>query len=98
MRVGHPGGSQVQGTEAANSKQTGRASESKKNEKTATRASDDASTSRRDTKAEISARSKEFAQAKAIATETPDVRADKIAEIKRRIAEGKYRVNPDAVA
>lgn len=49
-------------------------------------------------KAEISPKAKEFAQAKAAATEAPDVREDKIAEIKKRLAEGRYKVDVDAVA
>lgn len=49
-------------------------------------------------KPEISQKSREFAQAKGIASAAPDVREEKIAEIKRRVAEGKYQVNDDAVA
>lgn len=49
-------------------------------------------------KPEISQRSREFANAKSVASSAPDVREEKIAEIKKRIAEGKYHVNEDAVA
>ncbi|MDR3605889.1 MAG: flagellar biosynthesis anti-sigma factor FlgM [Oligoflexia bacterium] len=49
-------------------------------------------------KPEISARGREFANAKAIAGSAPDVREEKIAALKRRIAEGSYNVDSDAVA
>ena len=49
-------------------------------------------------KSDISAKSKEYGKAHAVASETPDVRENKIEEIKRRIAEGKYKVDPDKVA
>lgn len=51
-----------------------------------------------DVKMNISSEAKEFARAKQIASEAPDVREAKIAELKRRIAEGKYKVEAEAVA
>ena len=48
--------------------------------------------------AEISARGKEMAKAAAIASATPDVREDRISEIKKRIAAGEYNVDSDAIA
>jgi negative regulator of flagellin synthesis FlgM len=51
-----------------------------------------------DAKAEISAKGKEFAKAKAIANNAPDVREEKIAALKKRIAEGHYKVDADAIA
>lgn len=49
-------------------------------------------------KAEISSRAREAAQAHSIAAETPDVREDKVAELKKRIAEGSYKIDSDAIA
>ena len=52
-------------------------------------------------KAEISTRGREVAAAKTAATNAPDVRTDKeekIAELKRRIADSRYKVDADAVA
>ncbi len=49
-------------------------------------------------KADISSKAKEFSKAKEVATGAPDVREQKIAELKKRIEEGKYKVNPEAVA
>lgn len=51
-----------------------------------------------DAKSEISPRAREFAAAKAIASQTPDVREEKVAALKRRIAEGKYQVDAAKVA
>ena len=48
--------------------------------------------------AEISSRGRELAQAKQVASGAPDVREQKIAELKRRIAEGSYNVSPEAVS
>ncbi|MEN9724022.1 MAG: hypothetical protein RJB38_2008 [Pseudomonadota bacterium] len=50
------------------------------------------------TKAEISSKAKDLAKAKEVAGQAPDVREDKIAELKARIAAGKYEVNAQAVA
>ena len=48
--------------------------------------------------AEVSDRAREMATARAAAADAPDVREDKIAELKARIASGKYSVDPHAVA
>jgi negative regulator of flagellin synthesis FlgM len=47
---------------------------------------------------EISGKAKEASKAKAIATQTPDVREDKIAALKARIADGSYKVDSKAIA
>jgi len=49
-------------------------------------------------KTEISTKARDFAKAKAAAGEAPDVREQKIADIKARIASGKYEVNAQAIA
>jgi negative regulator of flagellin synthesis FlgM len=49
-------------------------------------------------KTDISAKAKDFSKAYSVAASTPDVREDKIAEIKKRLAEGTYKVDNDAVA
>jgi negative regulator of flagellin synthesis FlgM len=97
MKVGHTGSNQVQGTDTPATRQTGRgeaAGESKK----AGRIVERPPVSTDDARPEISAKGREFAQAKAVANEAPDVREDKIADIKRRIAEGKYNVSADKIA
>lgn len=47
---------------------------------------------------EFSARSQEMHRAMEAAKAAPDVRADKVAEAKQRIAQGTYTVNADVVA
>ena len=51
-----------------------------------------------DVKAQISEKAKEFAKAKEVATSAPDIREQKIADLKSRIASGKYEVNAQAIA
>lgn len=46
----------------------------------------------------ISTKGREAAKAKEAATDAPDVREEKVAELRRRIAAGKYSVDSDAVA
>jgi negative regulator of flagellin synthesis FlgM len=52
--------------------------------------------------ASFSARSKDLAKdmetAKAVAAQTSDVREEKVAELKRRIAAGKYNLDTNAIA
>lgn len=47
---------------------------------------------------ELSARSQELHRALAAAGAVPDVRADKVADARQRIAQGTYTVNADVVA
>jgi negative regulator of flagellin synthesis FlgM len=47
---------------------------------------------------EISSRGKDFAKAHAVASSASDIRADKIAELKKRIAGGEYKIDSEAVA
>jgi negative regulator of flagellin synthesis FlgM len=49
-------------------------------------------------KTEISTKGKDFSKAKAVAANAPDVREEKIAELKKRIAGGKYEVDANKVA
>lgn len=51
-----------------------------------------------DLKAEISSRAKDAAMAKDIATKAPDVREQKIAQLKKMIAEGRYERDAKDVA
>jgi flagellar biosynthesis anti-sigma factor FlgM len=47
---------------------------------------------------ELSPRSRELHQALEVANAAPDVRADKVADAKARIAQGTYTVNAEVVA
>ena len=49
-------------------------------------------------KAEISDKAREFAKVKSAAAEAPEVREDKVAELKAKIASGNYKVNAQAIA
>lgn len=46
----------------------------------------------------ISSRAREFIKAKELASQAPDIREQRVAELKKKIAEGKYHVDVDAVA
>lgn len=96
MKVNPSGSNPVQGSEVSGAKKTDKAEKSQKAK--STNASAEAAASSGAVKADISARGKEFARAKEVAGAAPDVREEKIAELKRRIAAGKYGVDADAVA
>jgi negative regulator of flagellin synthesis FlgM len=96
MRV-HPGVSQnIQGTQTEGAKKTERSKELERAREAAEAARTHGVMSHPG--AEISSRAKDFAKAHAIASATPDVREDRIAELKRRIASGEYQVDSDKVA
>ncbi len=111
MRVNHPantqsssqGPSQTGGQSSVNdssgSKQSNRTSgahEVKRSDRGASGESEKMTHTSANT--EISAKSKEFAQAKAVASDAPDVREDRVADLKRKIAEGSYVVDNEALA
>ena len=101
MRVNQTNSPAVQGSDAAATSKAGKAAAAKEVKKNARTEGTDGAAAAGNTssaRAEISAKSREFAQAKAIADKTPDVREEKIAELKRRIAAGQYKVDADAVA
>lgn len=49
-------------------------------------------------KADISSQSQDWVQAKKIASETPDIREDRVMELKKQIDAGKYTLNPEKIA
>ena len=49
-------------------------------------------------RAEISDKARDFAKAHAAASAAPDVREDRIAELKKRISAGEYKIDADKVA
>jgi negative regulator of flagellin synthesis FlgM len=95
MRVNQSGNNPVQGAEVSNAAKTERAQKAQ-----AKRGAQQAggAAAAEGAKAQISTKGKEFARAKEVATSAPDVREERIAELKRRIAAGKYQVDANAVA
>lgn len=94
MRVSQTGNNPVQGTDSTNkSEGAARTQRSKKSEGTSkTDSVNEAGSS------QISGKAKDAAKARSMAAAAPEVREEKIAELRRRIAEGKYKVDADAVA
>jgi negative regulator of flagellin synthesis FlgM len=97
MRVSHTGSNPAQGTEVSSTRKGGHV-ESLRSKGGESAAAAGRTEENADAKADISARGREFARVKEAATKAPDVREEKIAELKRRIAAGKYHVDADAVA
>jgi negative regulator of flagellin synthesis FlgM len=99
MKVNQPGSNPVSNSEASSVRHGGKASSPQEAKRTEHSAKGDVEkTSRNGANAEISKKSKEFAQAKSVASNTPDIREDKVADLKRRISEGSYKVDHAAVA
>jgi negative regulator of flagellin synthesis FlgM len=96
MRINPPGSNQVQGSELSRSRQAEQArgkEQAGKAEATSAK-----STIPDSVRTDISGRATETAQAKAAATDAPDVREDKIAALKARIESGTYRIDADRIA
>jgi negative regulator of flagellin synthesis FlgM len=93
MRVTNQPGSPASNAEIQNSKKTERSAQVRKESAGAERAADKGGA-----QASISAKAKDFVQARSIASDAPDIREEKIAELKRRIASGGYKVDADEIA
>jgi negative regulator of flagellin synthesis FlgM len=90
--LSNPAAQDARSSETSRAYSSGRADGARRPERAESTSSESA------IKPDISARAREFSKAKEIATGAPDVREEKIAELKRRIAEGKYSVDGDKVA
>jgi negative regulator of flagellin synthesis FlgM len=95
MRVNQTGNNPVQSTEVSNTRKSDRILQAEKAKKSA---KTEGANSSGDVSAQISTKGKELARAKQLAASAPDVREEKIAELKKRIAAGKYKVDSKAVA
>ena len=95
MRVNQTGTNPTQNREVSGAKKSDRAASTKRADRTDKSGSVDSSA---DVSMNISTRAKEAAKAKEIAASTPDIRAEKIAELKRKIAAGKYNIDENAIA
>lgn len=103
MRVNHTGNNPVQSAETRSAKQTHKKgttqgvhgahhAHSAKHARSTEGAAADG------VKASISSKARDQARAREIASRTPDVREDRIAELKQRIAQGRYHIDADAIA
>ena len=105
MKVNNPTANSVTSGETSGARQSNRSSDAKKTGR-ASSAADAGSSGATDAAArhkssentEISPKSREFAQAKTVAGNTPDVREDRVAELKKRIAEKDYAIDNAAIA
>lgn len=96
MRV-NPGTSpNIQGTQTEGPKKTDAAVKTERAR--ATEKMGKAQESLAPARSEISDKAKEFAKARSVAMSAPDVREERIAELKKRIASGEYSIDSDKVA
>ncbi len=98
MRVSQSGSNSVQGSEISQAGKAKATQGAKKVDHSQNAEKEAKVGSGESVKAEISSRGKEMARAKEVANSAPDIREEKVAELKRRIAAGKYNVSPEAIA
>jgi negative regulator of flagellin synthesis FlgM len=100
MRVSPTSSNQIQGTETSKANQTSQSRGARRPERSESSesSSTESSSARGDVNASISSKARDLASAKAAATSAPDVREERIAELKRKIASGSYHVDADKVA
>ncbi len=107
MKVGHSGSNSIQNSEANSAKRgdravdaqgAKRADRSEKSERSEKTDLPSKVVTSQGATAEISTKSREFSQAKAVATQTPDIREDRVSDLKKRIADGTYHVDEGAIA
>lgn len=97
MRVNQTNSSPIQNSETSKASQSRGARRTERSESAETSGSQSSSSSG-DVSASISSKARELASAKAVANSAPDVREDKIAALKQRIASGAYHVDADKIA
>lgn len=96
MRVNQPGNSSIQNAQTANASKAEKAARPDRSATNDIRGREAPIPG--SVKTEISGRAREAAQAKEVAMSAGDIREQKIAELKKRIAEGTYKVDTKAVA
>lgn|GEM_PF-4367877 len=98
MRVSSSGSSRIQNNEVSSARQTSRAhSTALTSEKFETVNTTSVATSH-GTQTQISTQGKEFSRAKEVASQAPDVREQKVAELRSKIASGQYQTEAGAIA
>ena len=96
MKVGSYGNQAVQSGEAGATKKAERSQDA--SQSAPVKKAQEAAVGEKAAKADISSRAREFSRAKEVAAATPDVREEKVAELKRRIQSGNYSIDANAVA
>jgi negative regulator of flagellin synthesis FlgM len=96
MKVGSYGNQAVQSGEAGATKKTERSNEA--SQSAPVKKAQESAAGSQAAKADISSRAREFSKAKEVAAAAPDVREEKVAELKRKIQSGNYSVDAQAVA
>lgn len=90
------------GNSTANNLQQAQASQDAKKAKeldsAQRRNSDPSAMAKESVKSELSGKAKELARTADLAKSAPDIRAEKIAELRERIAKGEYNVKPEGIA
>ena len=94
MKVNQSGNAPIQGRESSESTRSGRAVSAKG----AREAPSTEQTKETGAKLQISQKGKHAAKANAVATGAPDIREERVADLKNRIANGTYEVDRDALA
>lgn len=97
MKVSQSNSNPVQNSETANAKKAERAEKMEELKKIRD-SRVEAAANNESVKTDISAKGKEFSKAKAIAAQVPEVREGKVENLKKQIAEGKYKVDADKIA
>lgn len=101
MKVNQTGPNSVPANDSSSAKGAERANSAQPTKKTDRGASStsvkSSSSSIPGAQTEISAKGKEFAKTRALAAQAPDVREDKIAELKQRIESGSYKIDANAI-
>jgi negative regulator of flagellin synthesis FlgM len=98
MRVNSSVNPNVQGTQTETTKKSEQAAKTDRARQIEKMAKTQSGSPAGAAKAEISDKAKDLAKAHAVATAAPDVREDRIAEIKRRLNAGEYKIDSDAIA
>jgi len=98
MKVGHAGSYPVQKNESTSTQKTTQNSTSQGLKKNQTAIGHDSSKNSGGVRTDLSPQAKEFSHAKRLASQSPEVREDRVADLKRRIAEGSYEIDSEAVA
>lgn len=98
MKVSQSNSSPIQSSQASEAQAGKKAEKSNKTSSTQSTGRYESVAPTGSARAEISSKAKEFSKAKAVADAAPDVREDRVADLKKRINSGQYKIDADAIA